>query len=286
MKFITMNFLRRNFGQNCRAVEADLWDYAEGRLSEDKLERVEKHLLLCTPCRLETEGFAQAQAALIEVGQEMIPAPRTGWHELERRLDLEPSSGITYLEETPHHSPGRSLLGVLAPVSSVATLFMVGILFYQNQNIQQKLTQPASTDTFAMDRHGNEKRNPEVAKTDLTQAHSEETLENLFDTGAKTLQRVKFYTETPGTNSVVQEPAIRRKRQTVSPSQVTKAKSETTGTISAHRKLQVEKKSVSTAQEFKFHAQKPTSAEHTEVPVLKRGYVSNELVPVSNDDTY
>jgi hypothetical protein len=74
--------------KECRVIEHDLWDYAGERLPENALERVEKHLRVCASCRQETEALRRAQHLLTDCRRQ-IPAPRSGWSDLQYRMERE-----------------------------------------------------------------------------------------------------------------------------------------------------------------------------------------------------
>lgn len=85
MKFNWMGF---NW-MECRRVRLALWDYVAERLSEETLERVERHLPHCAGCRRECDTLRHAQGFLTACRAEEEPAPRTGWAELRTRLANE-----------------------------------------------------------------------------------------------------------------------------------------------------------------------------------------------------
>src|SRR5436305_737628 len=71
---------------DCRAVSEMLWNYTAHRLSEEDIERVERHLINCGPCRAEAEAYRQTVDALASMRRHPIPDSQRGWHELRARL--------------------------------------------------------------------------------------------------------------------------------------------------------------------------------------------------------
>lgn len=78
----------------CRPVRRLLWEYAEERLPEDAMERVERHLNSCASCRREIEGMRQAQKLLVAFRAQDPPPPRTGWATLRDRLTAEAGASL------------------------------------------------------------------------------------------------------------------------------------------------------------------------------------------------
>jgi anti-sigma factor RsiW len=70
----------------CRSVSDQLWNYTAHRLSEDEVERVERHLNACGACRTEAEAYRQTVDALTAIRRQPIPESQRGWHELQARL--------------------------------------------------------------------------------------------------------------------------------------------------------------------------------------------------------
>jgi hypothetical protein len=70
----------------CRAVQRALWDYANHRLSEELLERVERHLPDCAECQSELASLRRAQSLLHACRQQEIPPPCSDWETLRQRL--------------------------------------------------------------------------------------------------------------------------------------------------------------------------------------------------------
>jgi len=79
---------------SCRAVRRVLWDYAADRLSEGPMETAERHLADCKACRGELESLRRAQQLLTACRQEVLPQPRSGWTELQNRLQLEAAASV------------------------------------------------------------------------------------------------------------------------------------------------------------------------------------------------
>ena len=284
MKFmITPNFFRKN----CRTVEADLWDYANGRLSEDRLERVERHLSVCERCQHETAGFAQAQTALLEVGQEMIPAPRTGWRELESRLELEATNELPVFSETPTRRPRFiTAMTLLASFSSVATLLLVGVLVRQNHeaklaeiNSNANLPISRGETAHALSTKSGNHNSIKSSNDDAT------TLENLFGTGVQGLEQVN-YQETKSVRPTWHP--TREKRAKIEKHEGTTKRTRTLSNSEQDNRGATPKTGEETSVNgITFHPQKPTASERAiEHPAEKQGYVASGLIPVNNDDIY
>ncbi len=274
--------LTRFWKKNCLLVEADLWDYADERLTEDKLERVEGHLAVCESCRIQAEGFAHAQGALLEASRDVLPAPRSGWRELERRLDLEAVPVSFPVEESRLRSRSARFLSGLAPASSVATLLLVGVLLYRTyaaapflpaEEGERISARRPSVSGFSL--------HPEASAPDPI---SEVTFKSLLDTNTADLQPVGYKPllereVKPQTTARMRRPLSSFPRaELVKPSKAVGLPKETRSPL----------RKTSRSEEFSFHSQKPAVGEHvTERPGSERQtYVSSSLVPVSNDDVY
>ncbi|HLJ56373.1 MAG TPA: zf-HC2 domain-containing protein [Chthonomonadaceae bacterium] len=70
----------------CRSVADLLWSYTAHRLSEQDVERVERHLAGCESCRAEAAAYRQTVDALAAIRRSPAPESRRGWHELRGRL--------------------------------------------------------------------------------------------------------------------------------------------------------------------------------------------------------
>src|SRR5690242_18759553 len=73
----------------CRSVQRVLWDYANHRLCEGRLEKVERHLPKCAACQRELRSLQQAQGLLTNYKKQTVPPPDTGWGDLQHRLMAE-----------------------------------------------------------------------------------------------------------------------------------------------------------------------------------------------------
>lgn len=71
---------------DCRHVSEMLWNYTAHRLSEQEVERVERHLTGCGACRAEAEAYRRTVDALSDLRKGPVPDSRRGWRELEARL--------------------------------------------------------------------------------------------------------------------------------------------------------------------------------------------------------
>lgn len=70
----------------CRSAQPLLWDYASERLSEEIMERVERHLGQCASCHKELDALKRAQGLLAGCRAQEEPAPRSDWNDLQQRL--------------------------------------------------------------------------------------------------------------------------------------------------------------------------------------------------------
>lgn len=70
----------------CRSAQPLLWDYASERLSEEIMERVERHLSQCASCHKELDSLKRAQGLLAACRAQEEPAPRSDWNDLQQRL--------------------------------------------------------------------------------------------------------------------------------------------------------------------------------------------------------
>ena len=83
----------------CRSAQPLLWDYASERLSEEVMERVERHLGQCSSCHKELDSLKRAQGLLAACRAQEEPAPRSDWNDLQQRLvadglaQIAPSAG-------------------------------------------------------------------------------------------------------------------------------------------------------------------------------------------------
>ena len=77
---------------DCRIVSDQLWNYVAHRLSEQEVERVERHLSLCDACRAEADAYRLTVDGLASARMRPIPQSRRGWHELQARLSEVPAS--------------------------------------------------------------------------------------------------------------------------------------------------------------------------------------------------
>jgi hypothetical protein len=75
---------------DCRTVSELLWNYMAHRLSEQEIERVERHLALCGSCRAEAAAYRQTVDVLSSARRSPLPESRRGWRELQTRLSEYP----------------------------------------------------------------------------------------------------------------------------------------------------------------------------------------------------
>lgn len=132
------------FRAGCRSVRRELWDYAEERLAEGPMERVEQHLERCTACRQEVETLRQAQR-LLATCRESTPPSRANWADLRSRLAAE---GLADTRQTAasdwqreprfarlierRPEPSRAVwMPRLAMASGVATLLIFAAIGYR-----------------------------------------------------------------------------------------------------------------------------------------------------------
>ncbi len=108
---------------DCRAVSEMLWNYTAHRLSEQDVERVEKHIADCGACRAEAEAYRQTVDALASMRRTPIPDSRRGWHELRARLSTPERRPIAPpLWRTPMFAWGATALAAALFVTFVNPL--------------------------------------------------------------------------------------------------------------------------------------------------------------------
>ncbi|CEK19097.1 Putative zinc-finger [Chthonomonas calidirosea] len=73
----------------CRSTQLLLWDYLTGRLPEERMEDVERHLAACESCRVELDSMKETHQWLRIAYSSEVPEPRSGWHTLRARLVQE-----------------------------------------------------------------------------------------------------------------------------------------------------------------------------------------------------
>jgi hypothetical protein len=73
----------------CRYAQLLLWDYLTGRLPEERMEDVERHLAVCESCRAELARMKETRQWLQVARSAEVPEPRSGWYTLRARLVQE-----------------------------------------------------------------------------------------------------------------------------------------------------------------------------------------------------
>src|SRR5689334_9147889 len=118
----------------CRSVSDQLWNYTAHRLSEDEVERVERHLSSCGACRAEAEAYRQTVDALAAVRRHPIPESRRGWHELQARLSTPDRRSVA------SRTFGWPSLAWATTAVAAAVLF---VLLYHPAAKEQPTSEPA-----------------------------------------------------------------------------------------------------------------------------------------------
>ena len=120
---------------DCRTVSELLWNYTTHRLSEQEIERVERHLDLCGPCRAEAEAYTHTTSALRAIQREPIPDSRRGWHELQARLSAPPERQ-SILPAVRWMRP-QLAFGSLALAAALCVVFMRPPLEFGTQSVSR-----------------------------------------------------------------------------------------------------------------------------------------------------
>lgn len=96
----------------CRYTQLLLWDYLAGRLPEERMEDVERHVALCEPCQKELSAMRKTFKWMEVVRKAEVPTPRSSWLTLRARLLQEQLVPATTRKQK-------------APVALVVPLFLL-----------------------------------------------------------------------------------------------------------------------------------------------------------------
>src|SRR5579875_689987 len=109
----------------CRYAQLLLWDYLTGRLPEERMEDVERHLAVCESCRAELDSMKETRRWLQVARSAEVPEPRSGWYTLRARLVQE--------ELVPATSKRHTIPVVLLALLFLLPGFLAGRLLSREQ---------------------------------------------------------------------------------------------------------------------------------------------------------
>lgn len=75
---------------DCQAMRDLFWNYVNGRVPEEVVEQIERHVSECAPCRKELELVRVTCEGISELRRSPAPASLRGWQEVQARLNAAP----------------------------------------------------------------------------------------------------------------------------------------------------------------------------------------------------
>lgn len=159
----------------CDAVSELLWNYAANRLSEAQTLHVESHILTCSSCRKEMEGYRAAVSALTGLKQSPVPESRANWRDLQARLTAQPT-------RRPLFSFNSWRVPSLA-WGSLAVASVLGVFFFGRPLDQSLVAHQPSHSGVSLD---GARHSPDIASGDSSDTGYDEIMDNELDSAPLT----------------------------------------------------------------------------------------------------